>query len=353
MTDEVLVRPIGHALRVTLNRPRAINALTLDMVRALEAALDQAQGDERVALVVLDGAGDRGLCAGGDIRALYDAALAGDRGGLEFWREEYALNARLARFDKPVVAVMDGIVMGGGIGISAHASCRLVTERTSLAMPEVGIGFSPDVGGTWLLSRSPGELGTHVALTGSSIDGADAIVCGLADRFIPIASVGRLIASLGDSDVDSAVEKFATAPEAVPVSSLAEDRAWIDATYSADSIEEILDRLASQRATGAQRASDRITGNSPTALKVALRALREAQRLSTLEACLEMEFRISRTFLLDAFDFSEGIRAAVVDKDRTPRWQPARLEEVGPGRVERFFASEEDDLQLETKGESR
>jgi enoyl-CoA hydratase len=349
MTDEVLVRSVGRALRITLNRPRAINALTLDMVRSIEVALDQAEEDRAIATVILDGAGDRGLCAGGDIRALYEAALAGDRGGLQFWREEYALDARLARFPKPVVAVMDGIVMGGGIGISAHAPHRIVTERSSVGMPEVGIGFSPDVGGTWLLARAPGELGTHVALTGASIDGPDAIACGLADRLVPSASVTDLIEALADSNLDSTIDRFAVTPERLTVSGLIEDRTWIDETYSANTVESIIDRLAQQHHEAARLALDRITGNSPTALKVALRALREASQKPTLEACLEMEFRISRTFLLDTPDFTEGVRAAVVDKDRSPQWRPQRLGDVTPERVEQFFVPGDDDLQLDDR----
>jgi enoyl-CoA hydratase len=347
MTDEVLVRPAGSSLRITLNRPRAINALTLDMVRAVGTALDQAEEEEAVATVVIDGAGERGLCAGGDIRALYEAARAGDRGGLQFWREEYALNARLSRFEKPVVAVMDGLVMGGGIGLSAHASHRLVTERSSVGMPEVGIGFSPDVGGTWLLSRAPGQLGAHVALTGASIDGPDAIACGLADSFVPAASVAELIEALADDDARSAVDRFALPPGERPASALSEGRAWIDHAYSAESVELIVDRLGDQGAEDAQRALDRIEHNSPTALKVAHRALREAGRQPSLEACLDMEFRISRTFLLDAPDFVEGIRAAVVDKDRRPQWKPSGLEDVTAERVDEFFASDDDDLRLD------
>jgi enoyl-CoA hydratase len=347
MTDQILVRPVGAALRITLNRPRAINALTLDMVRALETALDQAEEDQAVTTVVLDGAGDRGLCAGGDIRALYEAALAGDRGGLEFWRREYALDARLARFPKPIVAIMDGIVMGGGIGISAHTSCRVVTERSSVGMPEVGIGFSPDVGGTWLLSRAPGELGTHIALTGASVGGPDAIACGLADCLVPSTSLDSLIDALADSDVSSAIDRFAIPSDQLTASALAHHRPWIDEAYSAGTVESILDGLAGLGGGPARQAFDAITANSPTALKVALRALREAGGRSTLEACLDMEFRVSRTFLLDAPDFREGIRAAVVDKDRRPEWSPSRLEDVTPERVAEFFVPDDDDLQLD------
>ncbi|MFE0427113.1 3-hydroxyisobutyryl-CoA hydrolase, partial [Streptomyces sp. NPDC058953] len=181
----VLTRVAGRAGYITLNRPGALNALTRPMVREFAAALDRFDADPSVAVVVLTGAGERGLCAGGDIRAIRTDALAGGRESFAFWRDEYRLNARIARFRKPFAAVMDGIVMGGGVGVSAHGSVRIVTERSRVAMPETGIGFVPDVGGTYLLARAPGGTGTHLALTGLPVGGADALLCGLADHFVP------------------------------------------------------------------------------------------------------------------------------------------------------------------------
>lgn len=189
--EPVLLHTEGRVLHITLNRPRALNALTHSMVCHIDDALTGAAGDEAVVAVVIRGAGDRGLCAGGDIRSIYEDARAGRRASVDFWRDEYRLNARIARFPKPYVALMDGIVMGGGVGVSAHGGVRVVTERSRVAMPETGIGFVPDVGGTYLLSRAPGELGTHLALTGRAVGAADAILCGLADHFVPSHSLMR------------------------------------------------------------------------------------------------------------------------------------------------------------------
>src|SRR5271169_5726793 len=189
---DLIVRREGSAGVIRLNRPKAINALTLDMSLAIDAALDRFEADPAVALVLLEGAGERGLCAGGDIRGLYESSRAGGDLGKVFWRQEYAMNARIAVFPKPYVAFMDGIVMGGGVGLSAHGAHRVVTERTKLAMPEVGLGFFPDVGGTWLLSHSPGEIGTYFGLIGQTMNGPDAIHAGFADAVVPSAKLGAL-----------------------------------------------------------------------------------------------------------------------------------------------------------------
>jgi enoyl-CoA hydratase len=342
----VLVTVDGRAGRITLNQPDSLNALTLEMVRMMDVALDRFAHDDAVATVVIDGAGERALSAGGDIRSLYEAALAGDPSPRTFWAEEYRLNIRIAHYPKPIVAVMDGIVMGGGVGISAHASHRVVTERAAVAMPEVGIGFSVDVGGTWLLSRAPGELGTHVALTTERVGAADAIACGLADRFVAVEDLAALYLALGSLDADRAVAAAASDP---PKGRYAGRREWIDRCYSTDSAEESVARL---RATGgaAAAAAEEILAKSPTAVKVSLRALRAARELPSLERCLEMEYRISTTFL-DTPDFVEGIRAAVIDKDRSPRWNPARLEDVGD--IDRFFVPRPDDLRLAARESAR
>ena len=209
--NAVLLRKEGRAAYLTLNRPKAINALTRDMVLRVRAALDEWQQDASVDAVVIAGAGDRGLCAGGDIRAVREAVITGHPWqAAEFWRDEYRLNLAIARYPKPYVAIMDGIVMGGGVGISAHGPVRIVTERSRVAMPETGIGFIPDVGGTYLLSRAPGELGTHLALTGTAIPAADAILCGLADHFVPSAATPtHFTAALATEDPSAALKTFA------------------------------------------------------------------------------------------------------------------------------------------------
>jgi len=331
----------GRAGRITLNRPKTLNALTHEMVCRFDAALDRFAGDDAIATVVVDGAGDRALCAGGDMRAVYEAVLAGDPAPRAFWADEYRLNARIARYPKPIVAIMDGIVMGGGVGISAHASHRVVTERSAVAMPEVGIGFAPDVGGTWLLSHAPGELGTHLALTAGSLGPADAIEAGLADFHVARGDLGTLLAALGRTDADRAVAAVTSDP---PTGRLATWRPWIDRSYQADTVEEIVDRLRHQGGHATAAADDILT-KSPTSLKVALRAVRQARDLPSLERALEVEYRISTTFL-DTHDFVEGVRAQLIDKDRRPRWNPASLSAVSDAALEPFFATRADDIDL-------
>ncbi|QWF78494.1 enoyl-CoA hydratase/isomerase family protein [Amycolatopsis sp. CA-230715] len=323
--------------RITLNRPKAINALTHDMVRVLGAVLDDWAGDDLVRAVLIDGAGERGLCAGGDIRAIYQDARSGGTASLPFWADEYRLNARIARYPKPYVALMDGLVMGGGVGVSAHGSVRVVTERSRIGMPETGIGFVPDVGGTYLLSRTPGQLGTHIALTAGQISGADAIYCGLADYYVPSGRLGELAEALANGET---VRSFA---EPAPESELARQRDWIDACYSADTVEEILERLSGS-GEAASSAAKEIAGKSPTSLKVTLRALRTAKALPDLETVLAQEFRVSSAALRSP-DLAEGIRAQIIDKDRNPRWSPGTLGEVGDDLVASFFAPLEDEWE--------
>lgn len=336
--DSVLLHTEGRVRHITLNRPRALNALNHAMVLRTARALDEAAGDDTVAAVVLTGAGERGLCAGGDIRAVRDDALAGGRASLDFWRDEYVLNARIARFPKPYVAVMDGIVMGGGVGVSAHGSVRIVTERSRIAMPETGIGFVPDVGGTYLLGAAPGELGTHLALTGEAIGAADALLCGLADHFVPAGRLPALLAGLDTcTTADAVTATVAKHAEAAPGGLLAAHRDWIDACYAADTVEEITDRLAEHGVPAAKQAAATILAKSPTSLKVTLEAVRRARRLGSLESVLDQEYRVS-TVAFAGPDLVEGVRAQIVDKDRDPRWNPAELAHVTDEDVARHFA---------------
>ncbi|MEU5683672.1 3-hydroxyisobutyryl-CoA hydrolase [Streptomyces venezuelae] len=324
----------GRAGHLVLNRPRAINALNHEMVRIMAETLDAWERDESVATVVVTGAGERGLCAGGDIRSIHDDVRAGRAAAsAAFWRDEYLLNARIARFPKPYVAVMDGIVMGGGVGVSAHGDVRVVTERSRVAMPETGIGFVPDVGGTHLLTRTPGELGTHLGLTGTPVGAGDALLCGLADHYVPSERLPEFTAALADTDVVDVVREFAATP---PAGELAARREWIDHCYAADSVEEIVDRLHASGDRHAKEAAETILSKSPTSLKVTLAALRRARELPTLEAVLEQEYRVSCAALASP-DLPEGIRAQVVDKDRRPRWSPAELSRVTEADVARFF----------------
>ncbi|MFF5846891.1 enoyl-CoA hydratase/isomerase family protein [Streptomyces massasporeus] len=332
--EPVLFHTQGRAARITLNRPRALNALTHTMVRRIDEALTAWERDPAVETVVITGAGERGLCAGGDIRAIHDDARDGDgTATAAFWRDEYRLNARIARWPKPYVAVMDGIVMGGGVGVSAHGSVRIVTERSRVAMPETGIGFVPDVGGTHLLAEAPGELGTHLALTGAQINAADALLCGLADHYVPTAALPDLLDALAESPVGEALAGYVRTPEE---GALAARGDWIDACYAADTVEEIVRRLLAHGDPAAKEAAETLLAKSPTALKVTLASLRRARKLGTLELVLNQEYRVSCA-ALDTPDLVEGIRAQVVDKDRRPRWSPKTLGEVTDAEVERFF----------------
>ncbi len=335
--SEVRIARTGRIGRITLDRPKAINALTLPMLRAISRALEDWRNDDRVLVVVVDGAGERGLCAGGDIREIYRSVQAGDNMAATFWREEYALNAQIAAYPKPYVVLMDGLVMGGGVGISAHGSHRLVTPRTALAMPETSIGFFPDVGGTWLLSRAPGELGTYLGLTGARIGAADAILCGLADGLIEPerwpALVGALAGAASKDDVARCLAGLDGSGKEEP--RLARDRAEIDRSFAADRLEEIFTRLERDGSRFAADTLATLRARSPMALKVTLAALRQARSLATIGDCLELELRMSGPMARRP-DFLEGIRAAVIDKDLSPRWSPASLEAVEDADVRRI-----------------
>ncbi|WP_415116631.1 enoyl-CoA hydratase/isomerase family protein [Microbacterium sp.] len=339
MSDSPHVRALvdGHAGRLTLDRPRAINALDAAMIVALRAALDAWEHDPVVAVVVLDGAGERGLCAGGDVRALYDHLVAGrHEQAAEFFRAEYALNARIAEYPKPVVALADGITMGGGIGLAGHARVRVVTERSRLAMPETRIGFTPDVGGSLLLARAPGRLGEYLALTGTTMDAADALAVGLADRLVPSDRLGTLVEALA-TEPDPA-DVVARAAVAAPASALVAERTWIDDAFAADTVPEIVDRLHARPEEAASRTARLLGELSPTALAVTLVAVRRARTLPGLRAALEQEYGLVRWFARTQPDLVEGIRAQLVDKDRAPRWSPARPADVRAETVASAFA---------------
>ncbi|MGV2984199.1 enoyl-CoA hydratase/isomerase family protein [Microbacterium sp. AGC85] len=321
--SEVLAEVRGRLGLITLNRPQAINALNRTMVQAMSAALTAWSEDPTVQTVAITGAGERGLCAGGDVVSLYRDAVSGDgSASAAFWFDEYHLNAQIARYPKPVVAIQDGIVLGGGIGISAHASHRIVTERAKLGLPEVGIGFVPDVGATWLLSHAPGELGTFLALTGGSVGAADAIAAGLSDTLIPLESIPRLLRALETMEAGEAIMLLAAE---VGDSPLLDDRTWIDEAFSGADIAEIIARLRTVGQASADQTADAMMSKSPTALALTLESLRRAATMDSLEQALDQEYRVSRRALV-APDFAEGVRAQVVDKDRSPRWQPLGLD---------------------------
>lgn len=346
---------VGH---LTLDRPKVLNALSYEMIRELTSVLGVWRDDSEVGLVVLDGAGDRGFSPGGDIRELYEYVVNDNAAeAREFFRSEYRLDAMIARYPKPVVAVMDGITMGGGIGLAGHAAVRVVTERSQAAMPETRIGFTPDVGGSWLLAKAPGELGVHLALNARTMDAADALHAGFADAFVPSERLPDLIDAFAEradpSSPDEIVTRFAEPPGP---SALALARDWVDACYSAPTVAEIIGRLrafAEGRAdaassafpthpldpaarTHAAAAADELETLSPTALTVTLESVRRARTLSTLEDALEQEFRLVSWFI-EQHDLIEGIRAQVIDKDRAPKWDPSTLEAVDDGLAARLL----------------
>jgi enoyl-CoA hydratase len=336
---DILVREHGGLRRITLNRPKALNALTLDMAAIMLAELRVWQDDPAVGAVLIDGAGERGLCAGGDLRALYDAAKAGDDLPARFWSTEYRLDLLIARYRKPIIAIMDGMVMGGGVGISAHAAHRVVTERSAVAMPEVSIGYFPDVGASFLLARAPGRVGLHLGLTGERIGAADAIYAGLADVHIPSEKLAELPAGLAAcrtaQDVRTCLGRMSGASTA---GKLAAARTWIDACYGADDVEDIFSRLRASTVKNAHATLAALQKMSPTALKITLRNIRSALSFDQVERSFEQDYRLSLACIA-GHDFIEGIRAAIVDKDRKPVWHPGRLEDVSETIVDRHFAT--------------
>ena len=338
---DLIVRREGTAGIIRLNRPKAINAMTLEMSEGIDAALDRFEADPEVAVVVLEGAGERGLCAGGDIRGLYESSRAGGDLGKRFWRQEYIMNARIAKYPKPYVAFMDGLVMGGGVGLSGHARHRVVTEKTKLAMPEVGLGFFPDVGGTWLLSRSPGEIGTYFGLTGQAMNGPDAIYARFADAVVSSAKLPALRdaftkvrAGTTSDEVKTLIDGFATGETA---GAFAAQQAKIDGWFGHDRMEDIVASLQRDGSELALSTLKTLNEKSPRGMVVTLKLLRLARTASSLEECLVREYRAAlQVFASD--DFREGVRAAVIDKDRNPKWSPPRIEDVTPEMIAPYLA---------------
>ena len=318
----------GRTGRLLLDRPKALNALDLGMIRALRAGLGAWRHDPTIQAVVIDSASDRAFCAGGDIRAIRAHAIAGEAEDVErFFAEEYALNAEIARFPVPYVALIDGICMGGGIGVSVHGTVRVTTEHGLFAMPETAIGFFPDIGATYVLPRLPGMLGLYLGLTGTRLSGADAVHAGLATHFVPRERLPALRAALAADGV------AAVAPVAaeLPPFSLAPHRDAIDRCFSAPSVPDIFARLEAEGTDWAQATLATLRGMSPSSLCWSFAAIRRGATLD-LEAALQAELRLTRTVSRHP-DFAEGVRAMVVDKDRTPRWSPATLAAVDAAAI--------------------
>ena len=345
--EDVLVSVRNGVGILTLNRPKAINSLNDAMVagmsKALHAWADDSADDDPVHTVLLTGAGERGLCAGGDVVALYHSAKAGGADARRFWYDEYLLNAYIGSYPKPYVALMDGIVMGGGVGVAAHGNIRVATDTTKMAMPEVGIGFIPDVGGTYLLARAPGALGLHAALTGAPFTGADAIAMGFADHYVPHDQLAAFTETLVSDGVEQALATHAIEP---PPSQLLAQQDWIDECFAGDTVVDILAALRGHDAGPAGDAANLIATRSPIALAVTLEAVRRAAKLETLEDVLREEYRTSCASLR-SHDFVEGIRAQLVDKDRNPQWSPASIAAVTEADVAAYFAPADPDLTFQ------
>ena len=336
-TDDVLIRREGRAGRATLNRPKALNALTYPMVGRMWDALQAWRDDPAVALVVIDAAGGKAFCAGGDVRSLYDSRVDGSGFARTFWRDEYRLNALIGRYPKPFVAIQDGIVMGGGIGLSGHARHRIVTERSNLAMPETTIGLIPDVGGTWLLARAPGETGVYLGLTSTPMRPADAIHARFSDAFVPSSKLPELIARLADAKGQAVPDVIAELAETPGASELERRRADIDQAFSGASIEAIDANLAAMPGEWAEKTRASLAQKSPKALKLTLAAIRNARTLPSLEAALDVEYRLVSRLFEDG-EFPEGVRALIIDKDRKPAWSPASLAGVTEALVARYLS---------------
>ena len=353
---EILFERRGGLGLVTLNRPKAMNALTHDMALALEAQLDDWATDPAVAVVAIRGAGDRAFAAGGDIRVLYDAGRGdeGGHGGKDGWRnfaffaDEYRLNAKVKRFPKPYVGLMDGVVMGGGVGISVHGVRRVAGDRTVFAMPETGIGLFPDVGATWFLPRLPGQTGMWLGLTGARLKTADAVACGLCNSHVPSDAMAELIDGLSRIEpkgaapldaIDDLLAAFGRTPEAETVLDRHGDQ--IDRCFAGDSVEAVLAALEAEDDAWPAEQRALILSKSPSSTRIAFRQIREGASLS-FEECMRLEYRLARWCMTHP-DFYEGVRAVIIDKDNRPRWHPATLAEATDDHVAEAFAPLGDD----------
>ena len=333
---DVLIRIVGRAGRITLNRPQALNALTYGMVVAIGDALRAWTSDRRVALVVIDAAGDRAFCAGGDIAELYRRGIAGDfDAGRRFWAEEYRLNRLIRHYPKPVVALMDGIVLGGGVGLTGHGSHRIVTERALIAMPECAIGLVPDVGASLILATAPGRLGEYLGLTGFRLGAADAILAGFADVAVASDRLPELVARLVEIGDPGVAEIYAMTPADAGV--LAGRRAAVDGLFAAPDIAALLAGLEADDSDFAAEALAAIRKGSPLSVAATLAIIRAVRQEPTIETALRHEYRFTARSQ-ELGDLQEGIRAAVIDKDRDPQWSVSRLEDLSPPALAAMLA---------------
>ena len=349
---EVIFETRGPVGVITMTRPKALNSLTLGMIEEMTPQLDAWAADDGVQAVVIRGEGEKAFCAGGDVRAVWEAGRQAKQDGsfvpgkpgqlpADFFREEYTLNRQIFKFPKPYVALIDGITMGGGVGLSVHGSHRVAGDRTTIAMPETAIGLFPDVGGGYFLPRLPGEMGIFLALTGERVKAADALALGVATHYIPSDRQDRILEQLVAADwsddsrhvVDAVLSGLAGDPGET---ALAARQAEIDAACGAESVEDIVAALAASGSAFLEERAERLGGFSPTSMKLTLAQLRRGRELD-FDACMAMEYRLSQACMA-GHDFYEGIRALLVDKDRDPKWRPVSLAEVSDDAIEAMFA---------------
>lgn len=339
MTQDILFAVRNGIAVITLNRPKALNALTHDMCVPLEQNLRAWAGDPAIRAVIIKGEGERAFCAGGDIRKLADRSPDGEAYRKKFWHDEYRCNTLIGEYPKPFIALIDGIFMGGGVGLSVHGSHRIITEHAHFAMPETGIGLFPDVGGTYFLPRCPGELGLYLGLTGTRLKGADILTSGVATHYVTRELMPALEEALiaaapaNKAAVDSVVAKFSSDPG---VSALAGIKDQIDRLFSGRSVAEIMAALEAEATPFAIEQMSTIRAKSPTSVKLTFAQLRRGRTLS-LRDCMTLEWRMCN-HIAHGHDFYEGVRAVIIDKDHHPKWQPARLEDVSDADIEAYFA---------------
>ncbi|PKP91777.1 MAG: enoyl-CoA hydratase [Alphaproteobacteria bacterium HGW-Alphaproteobacteria-16] len=336
MTEDVLISTDGRVGRIRLNRPKAIHALTTAMCEAILAALADWHDDPAIEAVIIDHADGRGFCAGGDIRMLAESGAGDGSAARAFFHAEYRMNHALFTYVKPIVAFMDGITMGGGVGLSQPARYRVATENTKFAMPETGIGLFPDVGGGWYLSRLPGRVGQYMAVTGHRIDGAECVALGLASHYLPAAALDEAKARIvADPQAIDAVLEALSVP--APAAMIEAHRADIDRLFASDQLEDIFAALASDGGEWAAKQLMTLNGKSPQAMKVSLKLLLDGATMPTFEDEMRQEYAVA-TRVVQRHDFVEGVRALIVDKDNAPRWNPATVEAVSDHMIDQIFA---------------
>ncbi|MDP6953923.1 MAG: enoyl-CoA hydratase/isomerase family protein [Alphaproteobacteria bacterium] len=333
---DVLFATVRGVGRITLNRPKALNALTHGMVLEITDKLAKWAADDGVREVVITGAGERAFCAGGDVVGIAKRILAGEVGtGLsaEFFREEYRLNRIIRSYQKPYVAILDGITMGGGVGLSIHGRYRIATERTVLAMPEMAIGFFPDVGGGYVLARFPGMSGLYMALSGARARAADCVYLGAATHYVSDGNLAAFVDAIGEAPMEELLDRYGEDPGTAPMTA---QREAIDRCFAPDRIEGILAALDAEGGEWAEKTATTLRRMAPLSLSVAQRQLVRAATLD-FDANMVMEYRLCQRFMA-GHDFAEGVRALLIDKDNAPAWQPANLEAVTDDAIEAYFA---------------